>query len=172
MSRNVRYSSFPSTIGPVNPIKKAIVILKAGVLFWAVPASILAIAVAWVVLCLAAVVYALRGVYWLFVEDGRIYRLKESHNDRLIAIERRGEQARNLISDEVDRRNLNDLLRMTHDALEGRKNEIMRSTLENTKEFLTECKIRHDFDTMLQVYRLIVESKPSLLNQLISEHIS
>lgn len=150
----------------------SVVLLKGGSLLCTVPAAILAIALAWVALCFTAMFFALRAVYWLYVEEGRIYRLRKSQKSRIKAIQCQGEQTRTQISNQKDRRSLNELLRMTHKALDSRENEIMINNRVRTKLMLADCKDRQDFDTTLQIYRLILDSEPGTLDQLLRRQIS
>ncbi len=146
--------------------------LKGGGFLCAFPTAILAMVFAGSALCLAAIFFAFRIVFWLYVQEGRIYRLRKSRKSRIKAIERQGDRARRRLSNRTDRRNLNDLLRVTHKVLDNRENEIMVNTLVRTKLMLADCKTRQDFHKTFQVYRLIVDSEPGSLNQLLNRQIS
>ena len=152
--------------------KIGVVLSKVSAFLWALPKAILAMIFVGVALSLAAVFFALRVVFWLYVQEGRIYRLRKSRKSRIKAIERRGDRTRKRISIQTDRRNLNDLLRLTHNALDNRENEIMINNLVRTKLMLADCKTRQDFHRTLQVYRVIVDSEPGSLNQLLFSEIS
>lgn len=133
-----------------------------------IPLAIVVFPVSWIALTLVAMGYAIGIGFWLYTVQGELYRVLKSQKARLTAIALRGHRKRKLISDDQDRRNMVDLVKIVQTTLNARKDEIPINILVRIRLMLRECKKDLDFNKTLRLYQIVVEVEPGLLGDAIS----
>jgi len=129
-----------------------------------IPLAIVVFPLSWIVITMVATGYLLAIGLWLYTVHGRFYRTLKSQKSQLIAIARSGYRKRKRISDDKDRRNMADLLKIVQTTLNDRKDEIPINVLVRIRLMLRDCKKDLDFEKTLRLYQVVVEVKSALLS--------
>lgn len=122
-----------------------------------------------ILLYLLTLFYFFYRLVWLFSDDATVLRLQRKfkrHREKLL---QEGIRQRTTFSNTVDRKNIMHLVMLVNEEINLRKAHLDPAIVLEIQNMLNSCRYARDFDKVLRIHKIVVDTDAALLNSTLSE---